>query len=288
MSLPPKKKDTNFLVSRRSDPPPALENAPTSDVIFPNDDYPPGFACTSGCGKKFHTVIQQEIHTQHYCERPHDEIESWQGASVTAPQTPSAMSLSDRDRIVGWLASSGTSNLEPNPPSTLTVDDVAVNHNKDFASGTSNLESNPPSTLTVDDVAVNHNKRFKCPLCGKCVTKQWVLDGHMKLHAAGKLPCPVNGCKYHEGKSQADLDFHLRVDHADITEQREGARFTCWYCGRNMNERSKLKRHTRFHEAGKFPCPVDNCSSYVLQTQDELDQHLEKQHANEQTSGSLL
>ena len=294
VSFPPKKKDTDFLVSRRSDPPPALENAPISDVIFPNDDYPPGFPCTSGCGRKFHTVIQQEIHTQHYCERPYDPIESSQGASVTAPQTPSAMSVSDRDRIVGWLASSGISSLDPNPPSSPSPVAVALNHNKEFASGTSNLEPNPPSTLTVDDVAVNHNKRFECSICGKCVTKQWVLNGHMKLHAAGKLPCPVNGCKYHEAKSWADLDFHLRVDHhlrvdeADITEQGGGARFTCWYCGRNMNKRSLLKRHTRKHEAGKFPCPVDNCSSNVLQTQDALDQHLQMLHANEQISGSLL
>lgn len=291
---PSKKKNTNFLVSRRSDPPPALENAPTSDVVFPNDDYPPGFPCTSGCGRKFHTVIQQEIHIQHYCERPYDPIESSQGASVTAPQTPSAMSVSDRDRIVGWLASSGISSLDPNPPSSPSPVAVAVNHNKDFASGTSNLEPNYPSTPTVDDVAVNHNKRFECSICGKCVTKQWVLNGHMKLHAAGKLPCPVNGCKYHEAKSWADLDFHLRVDHhlrvdeADITEQGGGARFTCWYCGRNMNKRSLLKRHTRWHEAGKFPCPVDNCSSNVPQTQDALDQHLQMLHANEQISGSLL
>ena len=290
---PSKKKDTNFLVSRRSDLPPALENAPISDVIIPNNDHPPGFPCNRGCGKKFHTVTQQETHTKHYCEKPYDETESCQGASVTTPQTPTAMSVSDRDRIVGWLASSDISYLEPNPPSSPSPEAVAVNHNKDFASGTSNLEPNPASTLTVDDVTVNHNKRFECSICGKCVTKQWVLNGHMKLHAAGKLPCPVNGCKYHEAKSWADLDFHLRVDHAlrvnetDIIEQRGGAKFTCWYCGRNMNKRSLLKRHTRWHEAGKFPCPVDNCSSRVHQTQVALDQHLELDHTNEQISGSL-
>lgn len=275
-------------MSRRSDPPPALENAPASDVISPYDDYPPGFPCTSGCGQLFSTVIMQEIHVQHYCEGPYDEIEAWQRAIIAAPPPPSAISVSNHDGIVRWLASVDTSYLESNPPSSPSPDAVAVNRNEDFVWGTSNLEPDPLSNPTVDAVAVNHNKRFKCSLCGKAVSKQWVLDRHIMLHAAGRFTCPVNGCKYHTAKSQAELDFHLRVSHADITEQRGGARFTCWYCGRNMNERSLLIRHARLHEAGKFPCPIDNCSSYVHKTQIELDEHLKIIHTNGQISESLL
>ena len=343
MSLP-FLKNTNFLVSRRSDPPPALENAPASEVISPYDDYSPGFPCTSGCGQLFSTVIMQEIHVQHYCEGPYDDIEVWQGASVAVTPPPFDISVSNHNGIVRWLASvdtsylesyppsspspdavavnrnedftSGTSNLEPAPSSNPTISAVAVNHNKDFAWGKSNLEPDPLSNPTVDAVAVNHNedfawgtsnlepdplsnpivnavavnhnKRFKCSLCGKSVSKQWVLDRHIMLHAAGKFTCPVNGCKYHTAKSQAELDFHLRVSHADITEQKGGARFTCWYCGRNMNNRGALIRHTRLHEAGKFPCPVDNCSSYVLLTQGALDHHLESKHTEDEISGSFL
>ena len=286
----------------------------------------------------------QEIHVQHYCEGPYDDIEVWQGASVAVTPPPFDISVSNHDGIVRWLASvdtsylesyppsspspdavavnrnedftSGTSNLEPAPPSNPTISAVAVNHNEDFAWGTSNLEPDPLSNPTFDAVAVNHNedfawgtsnlepdplsnpiinavavnhnKRFKCSLCGKSVSHQWVLDRHIMLHAAGKFTCPVNGCKYHTAKSQAELDFHLRVDHADITEQRGGARYTCWYCGRNMNNRGALIRHTRLHEAGKFPCPVDNCSSYVLLTQGALDHHLESKHTEDEISGSFL
>ena len=90
---------SNFLVSKISDPPSALEIAFPSDVFFPNDDYPPGFPCTSGCGKKFPTVIMQEIHVQHYCKGPYDEIESCQETSVAAFDIPSMNPDDDHDGI---------------------------------------------------------------------------------------------------------------------------------------------------------------------------------------------
>ena len=385
-------------MSRRSDPPPpALQNAPTSDIFFPNDDYPPGFPCTSGCGKKFPTVIQLEIHIQHYCEGPFDEIEAWQGESVAAPQPLSDSSVSDHDRIVGWLASSDASTLEPdlpaspsydasaieddedfaavishldpklllkptvdavtvNPkevfasgtrhlvPNLATVDAVAVNHIEGFASGTSHLEHSPsgptvdavtvnqnelfasgtrhvesslPSTPTVDAVAVNHNEVFalgtrhlepslpaipavdavagnrkegyNCPLCGKYLNRRGDLNRHMKVHASGQINCLVDGCNYHTAKSQAELDFHVRVNHADITEQGGGVRFTCWHCGRHMGRRRPLIAHVKLHESGfKFPCPIDNCSSPALWDQVALDRHLKKKHTDAEISGSFL
>ena len=247
-------------MSRRSDPPSALESAPTSDVIFPNDEYPPGFPCTSGCGKEFPTVVLQEIHTQHYCEGPYDEIEFWQGASVAAPQTPSTSSVSERDGTPQLPVSSGTSHLGPNTQSTPTDDAIAVAHNEDF----------------------------KCPSCGKCLGERQSLRLHMVSHESGKFLCPVNRCRYCSAKSQAELDFHLREDHSVVTEQTEGERFACWYCGRNMNKRRRLLVHVRFHESGKFPCPIDNCSSSVLLSQDALEQHLSNKHTNIQICGSLL
>ena len=359
-------------MSRRSDPPPpALQNAPTSDIIFPNDDYPPGFPCTSGCGKKFSTVIQLEIHIQHYCKGPYDEIEAWQGASVAAPQTPSAISGSNHDRIVGWLASSDARTLEPDLPaspsydaiavdddedfaagisyldpelllkptvdvgavshregfalgrsnlehplSTPTVDAVAVNHHEGFTSGTSHLEHSP-SGPTVDAVTVNQNELFasgtrhlepslpaipavdaiagtrkegyNCPLCGKYLNRRGDLNRHMKVHASGQINCLVDGCNYHTAKSQAELDFHVRVNHADITEQGGGVRFTCWHCGRHMGRRRPLIAHVKLHESGfKFPCPIDNCSSPALWDQVALDRHLKKKHTDAEISGSFL
>lgn len=247
-------------MSGRSDPPSALESAPTSDVILPNDEYAPGFPCTSGCGKKFPTIILQEIHTQHYCEGPYDEIESWQGASVAALQTPSTSSVSDRDRTPRLPASSDTSHWEPDLPSNPTDDPITVAHNEDY----------------------------KCSLCGKCLKERKSLHHHMALHESGKFLCPVNRCVYRGGKSQWELDFHLREKHSVVTEQREGERFACWYCGRNMNKRRPLLEHVRFHESGRFPCPIDDCSSSVLLTQYALDQHLNNEHKNVQISGSLL
>ncbi|KAK0509732.1 hypothetical protein JMJ35_008126 [Cladonia borealis] len=412
----------------RSDPPPpALQNAPTSDVFFPHDDYPPGFPCTSGCGKKFSTVIQLEIHIQHYCEGPYDEIEAWQGASVAAPQTPSASSVSDHDRIVRWLASSDASTLEPDlpaspsydasaieddedfaavishldpklllnptvdvgavshregfawgisnlehplsnppvdavavnhhegftsgtsrlerdlpaspsynaiavdddedfaagisyldpkvllkptvdavtvnhiegfasgtshlehPPSGPTVDAVTVNQNEVFALGTRHVESSLPSTPTVDAVAGNHKEGFNCPLCGKYLNRRGDLNRHMKVHASGQINCLVDGCNYHTAKSQAELDFHVRVNHADITEQGGGVRFTCWHCGRHMGRRRPLIAHVKLHESGyKFPCPIDNCSSPALWDQVALDRHLKNKHTDAEISGSFL
>lgn len=330
-------------MSRRSDPPPALENAPTQEVTFPNDDYPPGFPCLSGCGKKFPTVMQLEIHIQFDCEGPYDEIGARQGTSVAAPQPPSASSASNHDRIVQWLASSfigyvepdplvspsydaiavdhdedfaagisrlehpllnptgdavavnhnenfasGTSHLEPNPPPTLAVNAVVVNHNENFASGTGHLVPNPPLTSTGGAVAGNHNERFKCPVCGKCLTRQRTLNRHTKLHALGRFPCPVKGCKFNGGKSQGELIFHLREDHTDITEQRGGDRFACWYCGRNMKSKPTLMYHVELHKSGKFPCPVDNCPSSAQLTQGALDHHLKDKHTDDQISGPFL
>ena len=205
----------------------------------------------------------------------------------------------------------GTRHLEPNPQSTPTVDAVAANRNEGFASatehlepdhvdavtadpnegfaaGTSHLLSDPPSKLSARTVAAYNKESFKCPLCGKCVSRQVVLDGHMKSHAAGKFPCSVKGCNYHTAKSQLALDFHVRVDHADVTQQREGVRFECWHCGRNMHQRNPLLYHVKLHEAGKFPCPIDNCSSRTHSTQYALDEHLNNEHTDAEISGSFL
>ena len=247
-------------MSGRCDLPSALESAPTSDVVFPNDEYAPGFPCTSGCGKNFPTIILQEIHTRHYCEGPYDEIESWQGASVAALQTPSTSSIIDQDAIPQSAVSPVASRSQPSAPSTPSHDAVAVDHEEDFI----------------------------CSLCGRCLTERRILRRHMALHESGKFLCPVNRCKYHLGKSQGELDFHLREKHSVVTEQREGERFACWYCGRNMNKRRPLLKHVRFHESGRFPCPINNCSSSVLLTQYALDQHLNNEHKNVQIRGSLL
>ena len=346
----------------RRDPATALENASTPDVIFPNDEYPPGFPCTSGCGKKFPTVILQEIHTQHYCEGPYDEIEFYHDASVAASRTPSTSSVSDRDGTSRGLSSGdtgqlehdspsisnydamavehsedgtsrgpssagtghlehdspsisnydamavdhsedgisrgpssgGTGQLEHDPPSISNYDAMAVDHSEDGISrgpssgGTGQLEHDPPSISNYDAMAVDHSENFKCPFCGKCLTDIRSFNRHKEAHESGKVLCPVNKCRYHSGKTKWELDFHMREKHPDIAEQREGERFACWYCGRNMKARRQLLVHVRFHEVGRFPCPINNCSSSVLLSQHALDQHLKKIHKNVQMCGSLL
>ena len=182
----------------------------------------------------------------------------------------------------------GTRHVESSLPLTSAVDAVAVHHNEGFASGTGNLEPNPLSTPTVDAVAVNRKEGFKCLLCGKCLSGRRELNVHREAHALGRFPCPVNRCRYAQGKSQAELDFHLREDHADVTKQRGSERFACWYCGRNLKTRRRLIVHVRLHEDGRFPCSIDNCSFPVLLTQGALDQHLKKTHTDDEISGSIL
>ena len=146
---------SNFLVSGTSDPPSTLEIAFPSDIFFPNDDYPPGFPCTSGCGKKFPTVIMQEIHVQHYCKGPYHEIESCQETSVAAPETPSTSSDDDHDGIPRLPPSPGMGQLEPDPAlipavSTSSGSDHGLTPPLPSSSGTGQLGPDPPSIPSLD------------------------------------------------------------------------------------------------------------------------------------------
>ena len=250
---------SNFLVSGISDPPSALENDPISDVLFPNDDYLPGFPCTSGCGEKFPTVIMQEIHVQHYCKGPYDEIESCQETSVAAFQTPSTSSVSDLD---------GTLQLPSSP-------------------GTSQLDPNPASIPSFDTGAVDHMKAKKCLLCGKYLASRQGLKYHTALHNSGHILCSVGACHY-SARSQGAMDLHMRVSHSAVTDERKGEILACCYCGRIMDKKNRLRRHLRHHDSGKFPCPIENCPSQVMLTLYALNQHLSLEHAGLQRCRSLL
>lgn len=277
----------NFLLSGISDPPSALENAFPSDVFFPNDDYPPGFPCTSGCGKKFPTVIMQEIHVQHYCKGPYDEIESCQETSVAAFYTASISSNDDYDEIPRLPSSPGTSQLEPDP---ALIPAISISSGSDHGV-TSQLPSSPgigqleldPSSIP----AANNGMDLKCLLCGKYLSSRQSLKYHIAVHKPGHIFCSVGGCRY-SARSQGALDLHMNVNHSAVTNEREGEILSCCHCGRIMNNKNQLRRHLRNHDAGKFPCPIENCSSQVMSTLAALDHHLKFDHADCQRCGSLL
>ena len=354
-----KKKDTNLLVLGRSDPSFALEDAFPSDVFFPNDDYPPGFPCTSGCGKKFPTVIMQEIHIQHYCKGPYDEIESCLETSVAAFKTPSTSSDDDHDGIPQLPSSPGTSELELNAPAIPAVDnskDVQCplcgkylasrrNLRRHMAShdsgsflcpvekclyhsaksqgaldlhvrkkhpavaeqregersvidldgiprlpsslGTSQLEPDPPAIPSHGAVPVDRSEDLKCLVCGRYLATRPDFKYHMALHNWEHILCSVRACRY-SARSQYAMDLHMRVCHLAVTDERKGEILACCHCGRNMYKKDQLRRHLRHHDSGKFPCPIDNCSSQVMSTLEALNLHLNFHHANLQRRGSLL
>ena len=303
---------SNFLVSGTSDPPSALEIAFPSDVFFPNDDYPPGFPCTSGCGKKFPTVIMQEIHIQHYCKGPYDEIKSCQETSVAAFDIPSMNFDDNHDGIPQLLSSPVMGHLESNPAlipavSISSGSDHGVTPQLPLSPGTGQLEINPlpisaisissgskhgvtpqlPSSLDTSQLepdllsvpARDSSKDLYCPLCDKYLKRRQTFKVHMALHNSLKIPCPVGVCHY-SARSQGALDLHMRVRHPAVTDEREGETLSCCHCGRIMNSKARLQRHLRYHDAGKFPCPIEPCLAHVMSTQDALDQHLDSKHGD--------
>ena len=270
---------SNFLVSGTSDPPSALEIAFPSDVFFPNDDYPPGFPCTSGCGKKFPTVIMQEIHVQHYCKGPYHEIESCLETSVAAFDTPSISSDDGHDGMHQLLSSPGTSQLESNP---LRIPAISTSSGSEYGV-TPQMPSSPGmGQLEADLLSVpagDNSKGIHCPLCDKYLKKRQNLKAHMAIHNWPVNHCPVDGC-YYSTRSQDGLDLHIRVRHSAITDEREGETFSCCHCGRIMGNPERLRRHLRYHDAGKFPCPIEPCLAPVMSTPDALNQHLDTKHGN--------
>ena len=258
----------------RSDPPFALEDAFPSDVFFPNDDYPPGFPCTSGCGQKFPTVIMQEIHIQHYCKGPYDEYESCLETSVAAFQTPTTSSDDDHDGIPQLPSSPGTSTLEPDPPAIPSHGAVPVDRSEDL----------------------------KCFVCGRYLASRRNLRDHMASHDRRPFLCPVEKCLYHSAKSQGALDFHVRKKHPAVAKQRKGERsvidhdgtprlpsspgtgdnskdIQCPSCGKYLTRRQNLKAHIASHNSGKILCSSSWCH-YSSNSQGAMDIHMRVRHSS--------
>ena len=255
----------------------------------------------------------QEIHIQHYCNGPYDDIESCLKTSVAAFKTPSTSSDDDHDGIPQLPSSPGTSQLEPDPLA----------------------------------IPVDRREDLKCLSCGKYLASRRNLQRHMASHDSGSFLCPVEKCLYHSAKSQRALDSHVRKKHPAVAEQRAGGRsiidldgthrlpsspgtgqlgeilcssslchyssnsqgamdihtrmnhsgvtderkpetLACWYCGRNMDKKDRLQRHVGHHASGRFPCPIDNCPSKVMLTVDALDEHLNLRHWELRIGGLLL
>ena len=303
---------SSLLLSGTSDPPSALGIAFPSEVFFPNDDYPPGFPCTSGCGKKFPTVIMQEIHVQHYCKGPYDEIESCLETSVAAFDTPSMNPDDDHNGMHQLPLSPGMGQMETN---TALIPAVSISSGSDCGvtpqlpslPGTGELETDPTlipavsiysggehgvtpqlplspdtSQLETDHSSVpagDNSKGVYCPACNMYLTTRQNLKVHMEIHDWPTIPCPVDVCHY-SARSQDGLDLHMRVRHPAVTDEREGDPFSCCHCGRIMGNPERLRRHLRWHDAGKFPCPIEPCLARAMSTQVALDQHLDSKHGN--------
>ena len=145
--------------------------------------------------------------------------------------------------------------------------------------GTGQLEPGPPSIPNLDTSAIDHSGDGQCLLCGKYLASRQTFGKHMASHNSGRILCSISMCHF-STTSQDALDIHMDLKHPNVTNERKVEIHACSYCGRKMNHRRQLLTHAKLHDSGKFPCPIDNCSSHVMLTQNALDRHLDRDHGD--------